>query len=143
MPYELRPATPDDTHAVYGLIVELKQKEYDRETFAAGFAANLSNPQQFYQLAVMNDEVVGLVGMQIMFPLNLNCWVGEIQELVVLPQMRGLNIGQALLAWAEERAREHGIKQMELSSNKARVHAHRFYQREGYEHHRYRFTKTL
>jgi len=143
MPCELRPATPADTDAVYGLICELKQKEYDRQTFAAGFAANLNNPSQRYQLALVNDEIVGLIGLQMMFPLNLNCWIGEIQELVILPQMRGLNIGQQLLNWAEEEARQRGASLMELSSGKVRTDAHRFYLREGYLQSHFRFKKTL
>lgn len=143
MPYELRPATLADTDAVYGLICELKQKEYDRKTFAAGFAANLHNPSQRYQLAVMNGEIVGLIGIQLMFPLNLNCWIGEIQELVVLPQMRGLNVGKRLLEWAEAEARLNGASLMELSSGKVRTDAHRFYLREGYEQSHFRFKKAL
>ncbi|MEA7931688.1 GNAT family N-acetyltransferase, partial [Salmonella enterica subsp. enterica serovar Montevideo] len=35
-------------------------------------------------------------------------WIGEIQELVVLPQMRGQKVGSQLLAWAEEEARQAG-----------------------------------
>ncbi|MGU3523994.1 aminoalkylphosphonate N-acetyltransferase [Enterobacteriaceae bacterium C23F] len=143
MSCNLRPASLADTEAVYGLICELKQKAYDRKTFAAGFAANLSNPQQRYQLAEVNGEIVGLIGIQIMFPLNLNCWIGEIQELVVLPQTRGLNVGKALLEWAEEEARLNGASLMELSSGKVRTDAHRFYQREGYEQSHFRFKKTL
>lgn len=143
MPCELRRATTDDTQAVYGLICELKQKGYDRKTFAAGFAANLANPSQHYQLAVQNGEVVGLIGVQIMFPLNLNCWIAEIQELVVLPQMRGLNVGKALLTWAEDLARAEGASQMELSSGKVRTDAHRFYLREGYLQSHFRFKKAL
>jgi len=143
MPCNLRPASLADTEAVYGLICELKQKAYDRHTFAAGFAANLSNPHQRYQLAEVNGEIVGLIGIQIMFPLNLNCWIGEIQELVVLPQMRGLNVGKTLLEWAEEEARHRGVSLMELSSGKVRTDAHRFYQREGYEQSHFRFKKAL
>jgi PhnO protein len=143
MPCELRPATLEDTDAVYGLICELKQKEYDQATFAAGFAANLNNPSQRYQLALVNGEIVGLIGIQMMFPLNLNCWIGEIQELVILPQMRGLNVGQRLLAWAEEEARQNGASQMELSSGKVRTDAHRFYLREGYQQSHFRFKKML
>lgn len=143
MSCELRPATPADTDAVYGLICELKQKEYPRQTFAAGFAANLNNPSQRYQLALVNGEIVGLIGLQMMFPLNLNCWIGEIQELVILPQMRGLNIGQQLLNWAEEEARQRGASLMELSSGKVRTDAHRFYLREGYQQSHFRFKKTL
>jgi len=143
MSCELRPATPADTDAVYGLICELKQKEYPRQTFSAGFAANLNNPSQRYQLALVNGEIVGLIGLQMMFPLNLNCWIGEIQELVILPQMRGLNIGQQLLNWAEEEARQRGASLMELSSGKVRTDAHRFYLREGYLQSHFRFKKTL
>lgn len=143
MSCDLRPASLADTEAVYGLICELKQKEYDRNTFATGFAANLNNPQQRYQLAEVNGEIVGLIGIQIMFPLNLNCWIGEVQELVVLPQMRGLNVGQRLLAWAEDEARSRDASLMELSSGKVRTDAHRFYQREGYEQSHFRFKKTL
>jgi PhnO protein len=143
MSCDLRPASLADTEAVYRLICELKQKEYDRNTFATGFAANLNNPQQRYQLAKMNGEIVGLIGIQIMFPLNLNCWIGEIQELVVLPQMRGLNVGKTLLEWAEEEARRSGASLMELSSGKIRTDAHRFYQREGYEQSHFRFKKAL
>ena len=143
MPCELRPATQDDTNAVYGLIAELKQKEYDRDAFATGFAENLRHPQQFYQLAELNGDIVGMIGMQIMFPLNLNCRIAEIQELVVLPQVRGLNIGQALLAWAEEQAKRSGASIVELSSGKVRTDAHRFYLREGYQQSHFRFKKML
>jgi (aminoalkyl)phosphonate N-acetyltransferase len=143
MSCELRRATAEDTEAVYGLICELKQKAYDRQSFAAGFAANLNNPSQRYQLARVNGEIVGLIGLQIMFPLNLNCWIGEIQELVILPQMRGLNIGQQLLSWAEEEARRCGASLMELSSGKVRTDAHRFYLREGYQQSHFRFKKAL
>ncbi|WP_330983717.1 MULTISPECIES: aminoalkylphosphonate N-acetyltransferase [Enterobacterales] len=143
MPCELRRATLDDTEAVYGLICELKQKDYDRQIFAAGFAANLNNPNQHYQLAVLDGNVVGMIGLQIMFPLNLNCWIGEIQELVILPQVRGLNIGKKLLAWAEDEARAQGASLMELSSGKVRTDAHRFYLREGYLQSHFRFKKAL
>lgn len=143
MSCELRRATAEDTDAVYGLICELKQKAYDQQTFAAGFAANLNNPSQRYQLALVNGEIVGLIGLQIMFPLNQNCWIGEIQELVILPQMRGLNIGQRLLAWAEEEARRSGASLVELSSGKVRTDAHRFYLREGYQQSHFRFKKAL
>lgn len=60
---------------------------------------NLQNPTLRYQLAQVEGETVGLIGLQLQFPLNFNAWIGEVQELVVLPQRRGLHVGQALLAW--------------------------------------------
>ncbi|MGS6556841.1 aminoalkylphosphonate N-acetyltransferase, partial [Escherichia coli] len=99
---ELRPATQYDTDAVYALICELKQAEFD---------------------------------------LHHVNWIGEIQELVVMPQARGLNVGSKLLAWAEEEARQAGAEMTELSTNVKRHDAHRFYLREGYEQSHFRFTK--
>ncbi len=139
---ELRAPTLDDVDAVYALICELKQKAYDRRHFTAGFAMNLQNPTLRYQLAQVEGETVGLIGLQLQFPLNFNAWIGEVQELVVLPQRRGLHVGQALLAWAEQEAREHGAQMVELSSGKARPDAHRFYLREGYTQSHLRFKKS-
>ena len=140
---ELREPTLDDLDAVYTLICELKQKAYDRRHFAAGFAMNLQNQTLRYQLAQVQGETVGLIGLQLQFPLNANAWIGEIQELVVLPQMRGLHVGQTLLAWAEQEAHERGAVMMELSSGKTRPDAHRFYLREGYTQSHLRFKKAL
>ena len=126
---ELRPATQYDTDAVYALICELKQAEFDHQAFRVGFNANLRDPNMRYHLALLDGEVVG--------------WIGEIQELVVMPQARGLNVGSKLLAWAEEEARQAGAEMTELSTNVKRHDAHRFYLREGYEQSHFRFTKVL
>lgn len=140
---ELRRATLQDTDAVYALIAELKQTAFDRQAFCAGFAANLQDEQMRYQLALLDGQVVGLIGLHLQFHLHHANWIGEIQELVVMPQARGLRIGSQLLAWAEQEAREAGAEMTELSTSVKRHDAHRFYLREGYEQTHFRFTKAL
>lgn len=140
---ELRPATPADTDTVYALICELKQAEFNRQAFNAGFAANLADSHLHYQLAILNDEVVGMIGLHMQFHLHHVDWVGEIQELVVMPQARGHGVGSKLLAWAEEQARLAGAELTELSTSKKRLDAHRFYEREGYQPTHVRFTKPV
>lgn len=140
---ELRRATADDTHAVYALISELKQAEFDHQAFSAGFAANLRDSNLRYQLALLDGEVVGMIGLHMQFHLHHANWIGEIQELVVMPQARGLKIGSQLLAWAEDEARRAGAEMTELSTNVKRLDAHRFYLREGYTQSHFRFTKAL
>lgn len=140
---ELRRATLQDTDAVYALIAELKQTAFDRQAFCAGFAANLQDEQMRYQLALLDGEVVGLIGLHLQFHLHHANWIGEIQELVVMPQARGLRIGSQLLAWAEQEAHEAGAEMTELSTSVKRHDAHRFYLREGYEQTHFRFTKAL
>ncbi|ALZ98305.1 MULTISPECIES: aminoalkylphosphonate N-acetyltransferase [Leclercia] len=140
---ELRPATAEDVDAVYGLICELKQAELDRSAFHAGFAANLLDHNMRYQLAEQNGHIIGMIGLHMQFHLHHANWIGEIQELVVMPQARGLRVGSQLLAWAEEFARQAGAEMTELSTSVKRLDAHRFYLREGYTQSHFRFTKPL
>jgi len=140
---ELRPATAEDVDAVYGLICELKQAELDRSAFHAGFAANLLDHNMRYQLAEQNGHIIGMIGLHMQFHLHHANWIGEIQELVVMPQARGLRVGGQLLAWAEEFARQAGAEMTELSTSVKRLDAHRFYLREGYTQSHFRFTKPL
>ena len=140
---ELRPATAEDVDAVYGLICELKQAELDRSAFHAGFAANLLDHNMRYQLAEQNGHIIGMIGLHMQFHLHHARWIGEIQELVVMPQARGLKVGSQLLAWAEEVARQAGAEMTELSTSVKRLDAHRFYLREGYTQSHFRFTKPL
>ena len=92
---------------------------------------------------ILVTAVVGMIGLHLQFHLHHVNWIGEIQELVVMPQARGLNVGSKLLAWAEEEARQAGAEMTELSTNVKRHDAHRFYLREGYEQSHFRFTKAL
>lgn len=140
---ELRPATAEDVDAVYGLICELKQAELDRSAFHAGFAANLLDHNMRYQLAEQDRHIVGMIGLHMQFHLHHANWIGEIQELVVMPQARGLKVGSQLLAWAEAFARQAGAEMTELSTSVKRLDAHRFYLREGYTQSHFRFTKPL
>ncbi len=140
---ELRPATAEDVDAVYGLICELKQAELDRSAFHAGFAANLLDHNMRYQLAEQDGHIIGMIGLHMQFHLHHANWIGEIQELVVMPQARGLRVGSQLLAWAEEFARQAGAEMTELSTSVKRLDAHRFYLREGYTQSHFRFTKPL
>jgi len=140
---ELRPATAEDVDAVYGLICELKQAELDRSAFHAGFAANLLDHNMRYQLAEQNGHIIGMIGLHMQFHLHHANWIGEIQELVVMPQARGLRVGSQLLAWAEAFARQAGAEMTELSTSVKRLDAHRFYLREGYTQSHFRFTKPL
>jgi GNAT superfamily N-acetyltransferase len=46
-------------------------------------------------------------------------------------RLRSSGIGRALLDAAKTWARERGAARLELESGMARIHAHRFYEREG------------
>ena len=58
----------------------------------------------------------------------------EVNGLVVADGHRSLGAGARLLAAAEDWARKHGCKSMSVRSNVIRERAHKFYERNGYEH---------
>lgn len=60
----------------------------------------------------------------------------EVNGLVVAEGQRSLGAGARLLATAEDWARKHGCKSMSVRSNVIRERAHKFYERNGYEHYK-------
>ncbi len=60
----------------------------------------------------------------------------EVNGLVVAERQRSIGAGARLLAAAEDWARKHGCKSMSVRSNVIRERAHRFYERNGYEHYK-------
>ena len=57
---------------------------------------------------------------------------GKIESVHVEPTLRGSGIGAEMMRHAIATAREKGIGLVELSSNKSRTDAHRFYERLGF-----------
>lgn len=60
----------------------------------------------------------------------------EVNGLVVADGHRSLGAGARLLAAAEDWARKHGCESMSVRSNVIRERAHKFYERNGYEHYK-------
>lgn len=57
---------------------------------------------------------------------------GKIESVHVDPTLRGTGVGAEMMRHALDRARQAGIGLIELSSNKSRTDAHRFYERLGF-----------
>lgn len=60
----------------------------------------------------------------------------EINGLIVADGHRGLGAGAVLLDAAEAWARKHGARLMSVRSRVERERAHKFYERQGYEHYK-------
>jgi len=60
----------------------------------------------------------------------------EVNGLVVAEGQRSVGAGARLLRAAEDWARQHGCKSMSVRSNVFRERAHKFYERNGYEHYK-------
>ncbi|HEY2460348.1 MAG TPA: GNAT family N-acetyltransferase [Candidatus Acidoferrum sp.] len=60
----------------------------------------------------------------------------EVNSLIVADGQRSLGAGAQLLKAAEEWALTHGCKSVSVRSNVVRDRAHKFYERNGYEHYK-------
>jgi GNAT superfamily N-acetyltransferase len=84
-------------------------------------------------VAELCDEVVGVCQLIVFRHLHRRGGLcAEIESVHVHPDHRGAGIGSTLMADAIERARAVGCYRVQLTSNRAREDAHRFYERLGF-----------
>ena len=80
--------------------------------FNVGFNANLRDPNMRYHLALLDGEVVGMIGLHLQFS-SASCQLDRRNsELVVMPQARGLERRQSY--WRGRRIAEAGAEMTEF-----------------------------
>ena len=95
-------------------------------------------------VARVGDEVVGVCQIMVLRHFqHTGGLCGEIESVYVREDQRSRGVGAAMVAWAEDFARERGCYRVQLTSRTPRVDAHRFYQRLGYEQTSLGFKKSL
>ena len=88
-------------------------------------------------VAESNDaaRVVGWIHVSVSYLLESDARA-EVNGLVVAEGRRSAGAGAKLLEAAEEWARKRGCRGMNVRSNVIRERAHKFYERQGYEHYK-------
>ncbi|WP_306211814.1 GNAT family N-acetyltransferase [Actinoplanes sp. RD1] len=66
-----------------------------------------------------------------------------VESVHVRADLRGQGLGRQLMEWVEQQARERGSGVIQLTSNRRRTEAHRFYARLGYQDSHVGFKKPL
>jgi len=92
--------------------------------------------ERFPEAKLMVAEVDGVVVGTVQFHLlpgisGRGTPTAEVESVHVAEAMRGKRVGEAMMGWAIDEARRLGCKRLQLTSNKARADAHRFYERLG------------
>jgi GNAT superfamily N-acetyltransferase len=115
-----------------------------RPAYEAAFAAIQRSPENQLFVAVDGREIVGT--FQLTFIPNLTgrgTMRVKVESVKVRAARRSTGIGARMMVFAEEHARKYGAGAMELTSNKTRGNAHRFYERLGYSRSHEGFKKKL
>ena len=132
----------EDMEDIYNLMCILENKELDKEHFVQTYQQNINNDNVIY-LVYKEDRILGFISFVVHHYLHHDRDMGEIVELVVLPECRGKRIGQQLLQEIEKKAIDLHLEQIELSTSTYRKQAHHFYEQNGYEMSHYNYTKNL
>ena len=139
----VRFATEADVIAIYGFINLLEDTVFDFDTFKQYYLQNLKEPHYVYLVAEENSTVIGFISCHGQLLLHHLDMVFEIQELFVDETYRSKKVGALLLEHLETILKNRGHVYLEVTSNKLRTEAHRFYTNNGFNESHYRFTKKL
>lgn len=134
----IREALHADLPAIVALLADDvlgKAREYPSidDAYEKAFADIDADPRNFLIVAQDGDALVAC--MQITYIPGLGRHGAErsqVEAVRVHAARRGRGVGQQLMEWAIGQARARGCVMMQLSSDKSRVDAHRFYARLGF-----------
>ena len=93
-----------------------------------------SDPNNELIVAELGGEVVGMLQLTfIPYLTHKGSWRCLIEGVRIARQLRGQGLGHELFAWAIQRARERSCRLVQLTSDKRRPEAHRFYESLGFQ----------
>lgn len=102
--------------------------------YQQALAAMNADSNQYQAVAVLGDEVVGMMQLVLIPGLSHKGSTRLLIEAVrVRADLRGGGIGGQMITWAIDYARQHDCRLVELTTHKSRQAAHRFYERLGFE----------
>ncbi|OBQ63742.1 GNAT family N-acetyltransferase [Mesorhizobium erdmanii] len=112
--------------------------------YVDAFAAIDADPNQMLAVAVDGAEVIGT--LQITFLAGLSrkgAWRGQIEAVRVASDRRSGGIGKKMFEWAIDQCRARGCSVVQLTTDKGRADAHRFYDSLGFTGSHIGYKKTL
>lgn len=136
---EVRRAGEQDLPAIVALLADdplgstHEEQGEDLEPYRRAFRAVDEDPGQLLVVAVSSGEVVGTLQLTFIPGLSRRGALrAQIEAVRVREDWRGHGLGAALFEWAVEHARRRGCALVQLTTDKSRGDAHRFYERLGF-----------
>ncbi|MFJ4034643.1 MULTISPECIES: GNAT family N-acetyltransferase [Streptomyces] len=134
----IRPAAPDDIPAIVAMLADdplgaQRESPDDLTPYRAAFERLDTDPNQHLVVAVRDGRVIGTLQLTIIPGLSRRGATRSLIEAVrIHADERGSGLGSELIQWAVDTSRHLGCHLVQLTSDKARTDAHRFYERLGF-----------
>lgn len=138
----LEEATADDLPALIDLLADDMlgasrdgiRTDEDRRRYERAFAAIDDDPAHLLVVGRREGQVVATLQLIVTPSLSRRgAFRAVIESVRVSSGLRSQGVGGALVRWAVEEAGRRGCEMVQLSSDKQRTDAHRFYERLGFE----------
>ena len=135
---EIRPAVTDDIPAIVGMLADdplgaRRESLDDLTPYLAAFERLTSDPNQHLVVAVREGRVIGTLQLTVIPGLSRRGATRSIIEAVrIHADERGSGLGTRLIEWAIDESRRQNCQLVQLTSDKSRTDAHRFYERLGF-----------
>lgn len=101
--------------------------------YEAAYQAIAADPNNELVVACLDGEVVGVLQLTFIPSLSYEgSWRALIEGVRVASHLRSQGVGRHLFEWAIARARERDARWLQLTTDKRRTDALRFYQRLGF-----------
>lgn len=141
MDITIRPATRSDLVQIVRLLADdvlgqTREVVSDpvAPAYLASFEAINADPNHILAVACQGGTVVGFLQLSFLPGLSRRgTWRGQIEGVRVADAARGQRLGERLFEWAIAECRTRGCTLVQLTSDQARIDAHRFYARLGFE----------
>lgn len=141
VPLFFRPATEADVVLIVEMLAADKLGAL-RERFEAplpdayyeAFKAIAEDPNHELMVVEMDGEVIGTLQLSFLPYLTYQGgWRAQIEAVRIRADKRGLGLGRQFFSWAIERAKARGAHVLQLTSDKKRPDALRFYESLGFQ----------
>jgi GNAT superfamily N-acetyltransferase len=129
----IRRATLDDLPAIIAMLADdplgaTRESPADLTPYQRAFEAIDVDPNQALVVADRNGEVIGTLQLTIIPGLSRQgASRGLVEAVRVAASARSTGLGTTLMEWSIEEARTRGCVMLQLTSDKTRTDAHRFY----------------
>jgi GNAT superfamily N-acetyltransferase len=138
-PVTLRRAAADDLPALVALLADdplgatRESTDGDLAPYRRAFDLLDADPAHVLVVAVDGDAVVGTLQLTVLPGLaRRGALRAQIEAVRVATGARGRGVGAAMVGWAIGEARARGCALVQLTTDKTRVDAHRFYEGFGF-----------
>ncbi len=133
-----RTATEDDLPALVALLADdvigaAREGAAGDDAYRAAFAAIAADPRNHLVVADVGGEVAGTLQLTFIPGLSrMGAERAQIEAVRVAAAHRGRGLGRRMIGWAVDQARARGCRLVQLTSDKRRADAIRFYESLGF-----------